>query len=301
MLIVSWSFLLMWAVTPNPGYLSYVGNYTAQFYVDYTKPSQGSLWTNQYNGMSQGFWMLLMCNRDEIKKPTTPTDILPVFSSQRAFYAFACSGFIWAPCTDFTDELSRCFCVCCKADSDVTKGNHVVRTPFHVRLAIFLGGCLQSSQLVSSTTVDSWQFGANARTKHTSLFRHLESEVPTNRFGFFSGFKKKTEERKLNCRDLWILGFYDFPNLSCGVVSDGVPIFLQLFKSQLVTLVLGQGSNTKARVDRGVLQKYVLCKTKSFEKHAVGNGCVYPKNLPPDSFWTAQFWTGALRTPTLGN
>lgn len=132
-----------------------------------------------------------MCNREEIKNPTTPTDIPPVFSSQRAFYAFACSGFIWAPCTDFTDELSRCFCVCCKADSDVTEGNHVVRTPFHVRLAIFWGGCLQSSQLVSSTTVDSWQFGANARTKHTSLFRHLESEVPTNRFGFFSGFKKK--------------------------------------------------------------------------------------------------------------
>ena len=38
----------------NPGFLLYVGDYTTQLYKykDYNKSLQGSLWTNQYNGMS---------------------------------------------------------------------------------------------------------------------------------------------------------------------------------------------------------------------------------------------------------
>ena len=39
-------------------YLVYMHGYTALLYRDY-KPFKGSLWTNEYNGMSKGFWTLL--------------------------------------------------------------------------------------------------------------------------------------------------------------------------------------------------------------------------------------------------
>ena len=39
----------------NPGWLFYIEDYTTQLYRDYNKPLQGSLLTNQYNGMSKGF------------------------------------------------------------------------------------------------------------------------------------------------------------------------------------------------------------------------------------------------------
>ena len=42
----------------NPGWLFYIEDYTTQLYRDYNKPLQESLVTNQYNGMSRGFWTL---------------------------------------------------------------------------------------------------------------------------------------------------------------------------------------------------------------------------------------------------
>ena len=43
----------------NHGCLGYIGDYTTQLYWDYKKPLLGSLSTNQYNGMSTGFWTWL--------------------------------------------------------------------------------------------------------------------------------------------------------------------------------------------------------------------------------------------------
>ena len=43
---------------PKPAYLLYIGDFTTRLYRDYSKSVFGFLWTNQYNGMSQGFWML---------------------------------------------------------------------------------------------------------------------------------------------------------------------------------------------------------------------------------------------------
>ena len=42
----------------KPAYLLYIGDFTTRLYRDYSKSVFGFLWTNQYNGMSQGFWML---------------------------------------------------------------------------------------------------------------------------------------------------------------------------------------------------------------------------------------------------
>ena len=43
----------------NPGWLFDIGDYTTQLYGDYNKPIEGSLLTNQYNGISTGFSSLL--------------------------------------------------------------------------------------------------------------------------------------------------------------------------------------------------------------------------------------------------
>ena len=44
-----------WAVTKTLGYLLYIRDYTKQLYKEFSKPLEGSLLTNQYNGMSQAF------------------------------------------------------------------------------------------------------------------------------------------------------------------------------------------------------------------------------------------------------
>ena len=47
-----WSF--------HPPWLVYIRDYTVLLYSDYNKPILGSLLTNQYYGMSEGFWSLLI-------------------------------------------------------------------------------------------------------------------------------------------------------------------------------------------------------------------------------------------------
>ena len=44
----------------NPGCLGYTGDYITQLYRDYSKPLQGSLLTNQYNGKYEGFFVAQM-------------------------------------------------------------------------------------------------------------------------------------------------------------------------------------------------------------------------------------------------
>ena len=45
----------------KPAYLLYIGDFTTRLYRDYSKSVFGFLWSNQYNGMSQGFEC---CSRD---------------------------------------------------------------------------------------------------------------------------------------------------------------------------------------------------------------------------------------------
>ena len=169
-----------------------------------------------------------MSNRDD-QKTHNPHGQIPPFWS----HGLLCFRLQWvhllSPFHGFHWFVPRG--VCCKADSDVPS-----QPPFHVLASSW--GCLQSSQLVNSTTVGFWQFRANARTKHESLFRRVEIEVPTNRFGLAAAGFRKNEESCLDPLNPWFswliytATMWAFslilPNLSCRVAPE-CSHFLQLY------------------------------------------------------------------------
>ena len=91
--------------------------------------------------------------------------------------------------------ISRCFCVCCKADSDVTKGNHVVRSPFHARLAIFFGVvCNQVSLSVPQQWIPDNSEQMQGQSTHL-CWDTLKVKFLRIGLGFSADFSEKTPRK----------------------------------------------------------------------------------------------------------